>query len=177
VSIDLLRGVGLVVHEQEVELVEVVDEESLMSGRHHVPRLPVAAISDLYQFLSALPFFTHLPSLSCSLHGLDLPMPAEYPLLHSLRLPSTTGIVQRTFGITAWPLKRLLTRLSIPFGFLQLGSTRIKRSDWWRLKRAVCFFTIVMCFFAAIFARCQYETYPAARICDALCRTVTVVWC
>ncbi len=154
-SIDLLRGVGLVVHEQEVELVEVVDEESLMSGRHHVPRLPVAAISDLYQFLSALPFFTHLPSLSCSLHGLDLPMPAEYPLLHSLRLPSTTGIVQRTFGITAWPLKRLLTRLSIPFGFLQLGSTRMKRSDWWRLKRAVCFLTIATCFFAvAIFALC-----------------------
>lgn len=43
----------------------------------------------------------------------------------------------RTFGMTACPLKRLRTLLSIPLGFLQLGSTRMKRSDWWRLKRAV----------------------------------------
>lgn len=35
------------------------------------------------------------------------------------------------------PRKRRRTRLSIPLGFLQLGSTRMKRSDWWRKKRAV----------------------------------------
>jgi hypothetical protein len=36
----------------------------------------------------------------------------------------------------------------MPFGFRQLGSTHLNRSDWWRLKEFVCFFTILMCFFA-----------------------------
>jgi len=53
------------------------------------------------------------------------------------------------FGMTAVPLNRLLTRLSMPFGFLQLGSTHLNRSDWWRLKGVVFFFTIGTCFFAA----------------------------
>ena len=35
-----------------------------------------------------------------------------------------------TEGITICPLKRLRTLLSIPFGFLQLAGTRMKRSDW-----------------------------------------------
>ena len=34
----------------------------------------------------------------------------------------------RTDGIAAWPLNRLRTRLSIPLGFLQLGSTHMNRS-------------------------------------------------
>lgn len=44
---------------------------------------------------------------------------------------------EHTLGMGAWPLNRLLTALSIPLGFLQLGSTHLKRSLWWRLKRAV----------------------------------------
>ena len=43
----LLRGVGLVVHEKKVEVAGVVDEESLVAGRHHVAGLPVAAVTDL----------------------------------------------------------------------------------------------------------------------------------
>ena len=56
---------------------------------------------------------------------------------------------ERTFGMAAWPLNLLRTRLSIPFGFLQFGATHLKRSLWWRLKRAVRFFTMGTCFFAA----------------------------
>lgn len=43
----LLGGVGLVVHEEEVEVTGVVDEESLVAGGHHVAGLLVAAVADL----------------------------------------------------------------------------------------------------------------------------------
>lgn len=35
-------------HEEEVQVAGVVDEESLVAGRHHVAGLLVAAVSDLY---------------------------------------------------------------------------------------------------------------------------------
>lgn len=44
----LLGSVGLVVHEEEVHVADVVDEEGLVAGRHHVAGLLVAAVSDLY---------------------------------------------------------------------------------------------------------------------------------
>jgi hypothetical protein len=37
--------------------------------------------------------------------------------------------------MAAWPLNRRRTRLSMPLGFLQLGSTHLNRSLWCRLKR------------------------------------------
>lgn len=37
----LLGGVGLVVHEKEVDVTDVVDEECLVSGWHHVAGLLV----------------------------------------------------------------------------------------------------------------------------------------
>ena len=43
----VLGGKGFVVHEQKVHIVDVVDEEGLVARGHHVPRLLVAAISDL----------------------------------------------------------------------------------------------------------------------------------
>jgi len=43
----LLCGVGLVVHEEKFEIADVVDEESLVAGGHHVARLPVVAETDL----------------------------------------------------------------------------------------------------------------------------------
>ena len=43
----LLGGVGLVVHEEEVEVTGVVDEESLVAGGHHVAGLLVAAVANL----------------------------------------------------------------------------------------------------------------------------------
>lgn len=42
-----LCGVGLVVHHKEIEVADVVDEESLVAGRHHVSGLLVVAIADL----------------------------------------------------------------------------------------------------------------------------------
>ena len=44
---NVLRGVGLVVHEQELKVAGVVDKESLVSRGHEVAGLPVRAISDL----------------------------------------------------------------------------------------------------------------------------------
>jgi hypothetical protein len=43
----LLGGVGLVVHEEEVEVAGVVDEESLVAGGHHVAGLLVASVANL----------------------------------------------------------------------------------------------------------------------------------
>lgn len=44
---DILSGIGAVVHEQKLDVLGVVDKEGLVSGRHHVPCLLVAAIADL----------------------------------------------------------------------------------------------------------------------------------
>ena len=54
----VLGGKGLVVHEKEVNIGDVVDEESLVAGRHHVACLPVGAVSDLIIIKSA-PNFPH----------------------------------------------------------------------------------------------------------------------
>jgi hypothetical protein len=43
----LLGGVGLVVHEEEVEVAGVVDKERLVAGGHHVAGLLVATVTDL----------------------------------------------------------------------------------------------------------------------------------
>jgi len=43
-----LGGEGMVVHEEEVNIVDVVDEEGLVAGRHHVSRLPVGAVTNLW---------------------------------------------------------------------------------------------------------------------------------
>ena len=43
----VLSGVGAVVHEEEVELADVVDEESLVAGGHHVAGLLVGTVANL----------------------------------------------------------------------------------------------------------------------------------
>lgn len=43
----VLSGVGAVVHEEEVKLADVVDEESLVAGGHHVAGLLVGTVTDL----------------------------------------------------------------------------------------------------------------------------------
>lgn len=43
----VLSGVGAVVHEEKVELADVVDEESLVAGGHHVAGLLVGSVTDL----------------------------------------------------------------------------------------------------------------------------------
>jgi len=45
---NILCGVGLVVHEEKVELGSVVDEESLVAGGHHVAGLLVGSVTDLF---------------------------------------------------------------------------------------------------------------------------------
>ena len=42
-----LCGVGLVVHEEQLDVLDVADEESLVAGGHHVLGLLVGAVSDL----------------------------------------------------------------------------------------------------------------------------------
>jgi hypothetical protein len=44
---DVLGSVCAVVHEEEVNFADVVDEESLVAGGHHVAGLLVRAITDL----------------------------------------------------------------------------------------------------------------------------------
>lgn len=102
-----LGGVGAVVHHEELEVLDVVDEEGLVAGGHHVAGLLVGAVADL-------------------------------GAVRMLRVrDSEREHGQRTEGMAMLPRKRRRTRLSIPLGFLQLGSTHLKRSDWWRKKRAV----------------------------------------
>ena len=45
--LSVLGGVGLVVHEKELNLGGVVDEESLVAGRHHVAGLLVGTVTNL----------------------------------------------------------------------------------------------------------------------------------
>ena len=42
-----LCGVGLVVHQEEIEVADIVDEECLMARGHHVSGLLVVAIANL----------------------------------------------------------------------------------------------------------------------------------
>lgn len=102
-----LSSVGPVVHEEQVNVAGVVDEESLVAGGHHVPGLLVAAVTDL---AAISPIFPHLS--------------------WSIRLA-------RTEGMGMFDLKRLRTRLSIPLGLRHDSGTHLKRSDWWRQKRLV----------------------------------------
>jgi hypothetical protein len=43
-----LCGEGLVVHEEEVDVTGVVDEEGLVAGGHHVAGLLVGTVANLY---------------------------------------------------------------------------------------------------------------------------------
>lgn len=46
-KVDILGSVGAVVHQEELNVLGVVDEESLVAGGHHVAGLLVGAITDL----------------------------------------------------------------------------------------------------------------------------------
>jgi hypothetical protein len=95
------------VHKEELNIADVVDEESLVAGWHHMASLLVGTETNLCNIVR-----------SCSL---------GIVAILSI-VPISNSGSQRTDGITICPLKRLRTRLSIPFGFLQLGSTRMKVS-------------------------------------------------
>lgn len=46
-GVDILSSVGAVVHQEELNVLGVVDEEGLVAGGHHVAGLLVAAVADL----------------------------------------------------------------------------------------------------------------------------------
>lgn len=46
-QVDILGSVGAVVHQEELNVLGVVDEEGLVAGGHHVAGLLVAAVADL----------------------------------------------------------------------------------------------------------------------------------
>jgi len=47
VRLNVLSSVGAVVHQEELNVLGVVDEESLVAGGHHVTGLLVATVTDL----------------------------------------------------------------------------------------------------------------------------------
>lgn len=81
-------------HEEQVEVAGVVDEEDLVAGRHHVACLLIVAVADLQVA------FSSASSHSCVLRRMIPPLDS-WP---SLVLSS----ILRTFGIAAWPLNLLL---------------------------------------------------------------------
>ena len=84
----LLGGVGLVVHEEEVEVTGVVDKERLVAGGHHVAGLLVAAVTDLYRkkstvsvsVLSSYSSYPMLPQSQALLRSFH-PVPVQSPPL------------------------------------------------------------------------------------------------
>ena len=114
---DVLSSVGAVVHEEELDVLNVVNEESLVAGGHHVLSLLVATVTDLfrYQLVSLFIFlmFRYGSNSKADCGG------------------------GRTEGMGMFDLKRLRTRLSIPLGLRHDSGTHLKRSDWWRVKRLV----------------------------------------
>jgi hypothetical protein len=45
--LDILSSEGAVVHQEELDVLGVVDEESLVAGGHHVTGLLVGSVTDL----------------------------------------------------------------------------------------------------------------------------------
>ena len=116
-------------HHEELDVLDVADQESFVSRRHHVACLLVGAKSNLQKNASANLFPN--PQLQQASFS---PQPNSSPAATAAAASVVVIYLQcckdskRTEGIVMLPLNRLLTRLSIPFGFLQLGSTRINRS-------------------------------------------------
>ena len=44
---DVLSGISPVVHEENINVADVIDQEGLVAGRHHVSGLLVGAITNL----------------------------------------------------------------------------------------------------------------------------------
>lgn len=89
--LDVLGSVGLVVHEEEVQVAGVVDEESLVARRHHVAGLDVATVADLDAerslafrlfHLSCPPIFVFAVAIHCQ-SSYSAPLPYHL-ILHSL---------------------------------------------------------------------------------------------
>lgn len=89
--LDVLSGVGLVVHEEEIQVAGVVDEESLVAGRHHVAGLDVATVADLCS-QSLLALFSLL-----------LPLFSQGPMSRSFSSMSQIHFADPSFSIARSP--------------------------------------------------------------------------
>jgi hypothetical protein len=103
------------VHEEEINVAGVVNEESLVAGGHHVACFLVGSETNL--------IYHQLLSWLC----LTVLMSPEFhlPWYPSEAIISLGCFVSRTDGMTIWPLNRRRTRLSIPFGFLHDASRHL----------------------------------------------------
>jgi hypothetical protein len=106
----VLGGEGLVVHEEEVDVADVVDDERLVAAGHQVAGPLVGSVTDLHRIRQ--PKFQQ-------------PDAGAIFSMRATRSVARIAAGSRTLGIAAWPLNRLRTRLSIPLGFLHDGSTPI----------------------------------------------------
>ncbi len=88
-----LCGVGLIVHQKEIDVADVVDKERLVAGWHHVAGSLVAAITDLDITKHQQPFLS-LPQRRSRYHG----SPVQCSSVRSLVLEIPDRC---TFGIAA----------------------------------------------------------------------------
>ncbi len=88
-----LCGVGSVVHEEEVDVFGVVDEESSVAGRHHVSCLFVRAETDLE--------LNHCQLLCCRVFRVPGLIIRQVRFLESFDFRDLHHNFQRTDGMTA----------------------------------------------------------------------------
>jgi hypothetical protein len=104
----VLCGVGSVVHQQQLDVLDVADEEGLVARRSHVAGLLVGTEADLDRSKSSQ---------------------SSTPLaFRAVCRPFSRS--ERTEGMTWVPLNRLRTRLSIPLGLRHFDDRHLKRSAW-----------------------------------------------
>ena len=125
-------------HEEELDVTGVLDEESLVAGRHHVLGLLVATVSDLGLLVFLSPWV----------------------------LIQDTG--KHTEGMGMLLLNRLRTRLSIPLGLRHDEGTHLKRSDWWRQKVLVPVFVSFFLRFSSVFTLFVSSVCPSVQSSAAI---------
>lgn len=104
-----LSSEGLVVHQEDIEFPDVVDEELLETVREEVAGLKEERLI-LGEDSFAIP-----SSPFCCYRNQSKETSQTKSEVQKLKL--------RTLGIAVWPLKRRLTLLSIPLGFLHASFT------------------------------------------------------
>ena len=70
---------GLVVHEEELDVLNVADEESLVAGGHHVAGLLVGAIADLNVAIEQVSRCPSFPASGVPADSNSVPPPSPRP--------------------------------------------------------------------------------------------------
>lgn len=123
-SPDVLGGVGAVVHEQQLDILDVADKEGLVAGGHHEAGLLVGAESDL-QFASTTLSFSYSPrGGTYTGHDHAAPEASPDPVVDTLRLaPAGVDALEPVTLVTVEAL-RACTRpvnISILSNFMTLS--------------------------------------------------------